>query len=113
MKKIKNLFEKKKAEFKFQGAGTGYKLSDSKPVASTSGGSGKKAEVPAAAVPTRRTGGPDENVAKAALARFENKTTGAAGAKPAAPFALRDIMEEEKRQINEEMKLKEQLEVSV
>lgn len=104
------MFEKKKAEFKFEKAGTGYKLSDSsKPAASSSSSQHQHYQQQQQPMARTRHDGPDANVARAALARFENKNP---QKNSSTPFALRDIMEQEKRQISEEMKLKEQLLVS-
>ena len=103
MKKFKDFFDKKQSEFKFKNAGAGHKLSDTSRTPTTASTSGHSAPV----APARRTG-PDSNVASAALARFEGKST---NNKPTTKSTLHDIMAEEKRKINEEIKLKEEAEV--
>lgn len=119
MKKVKEFFDKKQKELKFKNLGTGYRLSDQ--AAGTSGNSDKqqnssaisKQPPPSQKAPIVRPNpnhGPDENVAKAALARFENK--GKANVTTKVASSLRDVMEEEKRKVLEEAKLRDEAEVS-
>lgn len=99
MKKVKDFFEKKQSEMKFKMAGTGHKLGDTSRPSNSSTSSSSVNVHPQ----PQRTGGPDQNVAKAALARFENKT--------APKSNLTNIMQEEKQKIIQEIKLKDELEV--
>lgn len=103
MKKFKDFFEKKQSEMKFKMAGTGHKLGDTNRPSNSSAAAASSSSA-TARPPPQRSGGPDENVAKAALARFENKTT-------APKSNLTNIMQEEKQKIIQEIKLKEELEV--
>lgn len=102
MKKFKDFFDKKQSEMKFKMAGTGHKLSGASSPSSSSTSAHSHSQP---APPQARKAGPDQNVAKAALARFENKTTPKSN--------LTNIMNEEKHKILQEMKLKEELEVSI
>ncbi|OTF71756.1 hypothetical protein BLA29_013122, partial [Euroglyphus maynei] len=84
MQKIKDLFNKKKGDITFKRAGPGHRLTDdnasSKKQSTSSGigrilGSGQ--QIPSGSQPKRHVG-PDENVAKATLARLETKPNSAA-----------------------------------
>ena len=111
MKKVKDFFDKKQSEFKFKKAGAVHKLSDSTVGPSTSSRNLTPAASNAPGALNVRRNGPDANVASAALARFEDKNINNATSKVASKATLHDIMAEEKRKINEEMRIKEELEV--
>src|SRR5690606_27553328 len=103
-------FEKKQGEFKFKKAGPGYRLTDSGKTLGTASGPPppSRGHQQASTSQPHRSGGPDENVAKAALARFEGKTS--VNKPTTKQSTLNDILAEERQKINEEMKMKEELE---
>lgn len=102
MKKVKEFFDKKSKDIKFNAAGTGHKLSDG-PRPGPSSSKATPAAPAAEAYSSRRTG-PDPNVAAAVLARFESKDN---PNKPNAKTTLHNIMEDEKKKIYEENRQKE------
>ncbi|XP_027200820.1 uncharacterized protein LOC113794870 [Dermatophagoides pteronyssinus] len=119
MQKIKDLFNKKKGDLTFKRAGPGYRLTDNsasqqQPTSSGVGrvlGTGQAQKTHQSQNPSqpKRQGGPDENVAKATLARFETKPN-STKATSANKSTLYDIMAEEKQKFEKELKMKEDME---
>lgn len=101
MKKIKTLFNKAKKESAFKKCGPGHRLTESGGVTTRSSAAAAAAKLEAQKIEPipERSSGPDENVAKAMLARLETKNP------PKA--TLCNILNEEKEKITMEMKMKE------
>ena len=115
MKGFKDFFKKKEAEWKFK-TGTmsgGHKLSDGPSGQNTSRASSNSSGY---VQPERKTG-PDRNVAEAALARLQggnaSSTQRSQGQNLGHKSTLHDLINEEKKQIQEEARIKDQLEVCV
>lgn len=108
MKKLKELFNKNSDSKPFKNAGTGHRLNESGPGSSASTCAASTSSITSQSA-VRRTG-PDQNVARAALARIEGKAT--IGTKTIPPKqTLNDLMIQERQKFNEELKLKQELEV--
>ena len=118
MQKIKDLFNKKKGDLTFKKAGPGYRLNDNasqRPTSSTSSsgmgrilGSGQS--IQSNESQPKRHGGPDENVAKATLARLETRPNSTTTTTSVNKSTLYDIMAEEKQKFEKELKMKDDME---